>query len=607
MVKILVVGDVEGRYAETFKRVAKLDKKAGPFDALFCVGTFYGDDRSVPAAPIPTYILEGEAGEVAENVTALGTSGATTVVERKGGAGAKHLSVAFVSDACVSAEDAQPLEDACATAGFMGVDVLLSSDWPRGIDVGVENDVVQALGDAGARVNAVGTERVAACAKMCRPRYHFAASRNAFWARTPYRHAPTPPTTRKTHVCRFVALGKAALSKDPKRKWIHAVDIDPVPYASVSSLSEEPSNCGDSPYLCFQSTERSVEKLAKRPVEDPEDRGSFRWASVGGAAPKRRKLEEDASTTLFVGGLPRQCDDAQLEDVAKKAGATPETARCVAGKGYGFLDFADRKDAEAALTTLQTADIKLGGRSLTFDWGTSSAKKEQPRHHYPDDARRDCWFCLASPGCATHLVTGVGETCYSCLPKGGLVDAHALIVPIAHASDRASLDDATLNELESTSDALAKSFRDKLASHAVAFERVAETKKGVYHIHRNIIPLPKRGSGDAARLVADFTDAASRMNFRLVPVEGVFRPPSSERFFVVDIYCGDTGAKKRLACVQPKDSPTRFAGLHFGRDLLAAALGTPQRAHWKACEVSPSEEERIVAAFKRGVLGEVAS
>ena len=75
------------------------------------------------------------------------------------------------------------------------------------------------------------------------------------------------------------------------------------------------------------------------------------------------------------------------------------------------------------------------------------------------------------------------------------MDAHALIVPIAHASDRASLDDATLNELEATSDNLAKSFREKLNSHAVAFERVADTKKGVYHIHRNIIPLPKEGLG----------------------------------------------------------------------------------------------------------------
>ena len=258
------------------------------------------------------------------------------------------------------------------------------------------------------------------------------------------------------------------------------------------------------------------------------------------------------------------------------------------------------------MTSLQNADVKLGGRSLTFDWGTSSAKPKQP--HYPDDARRDCWFCLASPGCETHLVTGVGDTCYTCLPKGGLVDAHALIVPIAHASDRASLDDATLKELETTSDQLAKSFREKLNSHAVAFERVADTKKGVYHIHRNIIPLPKRGSGDASRLVSDFMDAAQRMSFRLVPVnDGVFRPAATDRFFVVDVYCGETGSKKRFACVQPKDTSQRFAGLHFGRDLLAAALGTPGRAHWKACEVGRADEERLVAAFKAKVLGEGGS
>ena len=80
---------------------------------------------------------------------------------------------------------------------------------------------------------------------MTRPRYHFAGTRNAFWARAPYRHAPKPPTTRKTRVCRFVALGKAALSKDPQRKWIHAVDIDPVPYAPLQALQDEPINCQD--------------------------------------------------------------------------------------------------------------------------------------------------------------------------------------------------------------------------------------------------------------------------------------------------------------------------------------------------------------------------
>ena len=170
-------------------------------------------------------------------------------------------------------------------------------------------------------------------------------------------------------------------------------------------------------------------------------------------------------------------------------------------------------------------------------------------------------------------MTGVGDTCYTCLPKGGLVDAHALIVPIAHASDRASLDDATLNELEATSDSLAKSFREKLNSHAVAFERVADTKKGVYHIHRNIIPLPKRGSGDASRLVADFMDAAQRMSFRLVPVEhGVFRPAATDRFFVVDVYCGDTGSKRPRAC-----SPRTLVRL--GGTAHQRRRGTPGRAH----------------------------
>ena len=65
--------------------------------------------------------------------------------------------------------------------------------------------------------------------------------------------------------------------------------------------------------------------------------------------------------------------------------------------------------------------------------------------------------------------------------------------------------------------------------------------------------------------------------------------------------------RKRFACVQPKDTSQRFAGLHFGRDLLAAALGTPGRAHWKACEVGRSDEERLVAAFKAKVLGEGGS
>ena len=157
----------------------------------------------------------------------------------------------------------------------------------RGVDVGVADAEVEKLAEWQANKRA-GTDRIAE-AEDDATEAHFAGTRNAFWARAPYRHAPKPPTTRKTHVCRFVALGKAALSKDPQRKWIHAVDIDPVPYAPLQALQDEPINCQDSPYLCFQSSERPVEKLAKRPVEDT-DRGAFRWASVAPSqAPESRQ------------------------------------------------------------------------------------------------------------------------------------------------------------------------------------------------------------------------------------------------------------------------------------------------------------------------------
>jgi hypothetical protein len=41
-VKILVSGDVAGRHQSVFAKVAALNKSHGPFDALFCVGDFFG-------------------------------------------------------------------------------------------------------------------------------------------------------------------------------------------------------------------------------------------------------------------------------------------------------------------------------------------------------------------------------------------------------------------------------------------------------------------------------------------------------------------------------------------------------------------------------------
>ena len=63
--KILVAGDVEGNLSTLFKRVESVNSKAGPFEMLLCVGSFFGpgnlgwgDYKSGRCkVPIPVYVL----------------------------------------------------------------------------------------------------------------------------------------------------------------------------------------------------------------------------------------------------------------------------------------------------------------------------------------------------------------------------------------------------------------------------------------------------------------------------------------------------------------------------------------------------------------------
>ena len=148
---------------------------------------------------------------------------------------------------------------------------------------------------------------------------------------------------------------------------------------------------------------------------------------------------------MFVGGsFPVIVTISQLDDVARKADAKPlqhvAASRAQPLRFFGFLA-SSRSDAEAASPALQNADVKLGGRSLTFDRGArlrqneSSSTTRTTREGTAGSVSRRL-------GCETHLVTGVGLARYTCLPKGGLVDAHA------DSADRARvrpgfLDDAT--------------------------------------------------------------------------------------------------------------------------------------------------------------------
>ncbi|KAI4344517.1 hypothetical protein L6164_011734 [Bauhinia variegata] len=76
--RILLCGDVLGRLNQLFKRVSSVNKSAGPFDALFCVGQFFPDSpdqldefmgyiEGRTQIPLPTYFI-GDYGVGAPKV-----------------------------------------------------------------------------------------------------------------------------------------------------------------------------------------------------------------------------------------------------------------------------------------------------------------------------------------------------------------------------------------------------------------------------------------------------------------------------------------------------------------------------------------------------------
>lgn len=55
--KVLVTGDPGGSLSALFKRVTAVNKSNGPFDMLFCVGSFFCHAGKEPASGLETYCL----------------------------------------------------------------------------------------------------------------------------------------------------------------------------------------------------------------------------------------------------------------------------------------------------------------------------------------------------------------------------------------------------------------------------------------------------------------------------------------------------------------------------------------------------------------------
>ncbi|XP_056208137.1 CWF19-like protein 1 [Falco biarmicus] len=260
--RVLACGDVEGRLEALFGRVRAIQGKSGRFDMLLCVGNFFGSTAETDwaeyctgakKAPIPTYVLGANdqetvsyfpdisGCELAENITYLGRRGLYS--------GTSGLQIAYLSGTesqdepapaySFSAKDVAELKASLLSApNFKGVDILLTSPWPR--DVGT---FANSAGEIDTKK--CGSKLVSDLAASLKPRYHFAALEKAYYERLPYRNHTVLQETPQ-HVSRFIAL--ADVGNTSKKKYLYAFSIVPMNLMDPAELVKQPQDVTENPY-----------------------------------------------------------------------------------------------------------------------------------------------------------------------------------------------------------------------------------------------------------------------------------------------------------------------------------------------------------------------
>ncbi|XP_023655894.1 CWF19-like protein 1 isoform X2 [Paramormyrops kingsleyae] len=290
--RVLTCGDVEGKINVLFNRVKAIQKKSGQFDLLLCVGEFFASSAEAEAeweeyksgakkAPIHTYVLgaanqdtlkyfpNSDGCELAENITYLGRRGIFT--------GATGLQIAYISGRegqqepapahCFTPKDVTALvAPLVSTSSFKGVDILLTSQWPRGVwQYGNNPDI---------NTKSCGSPSLASAADKLRPRYHFAGLEGAHYERLPYRnHMVLQENAR--HVSRFIAL--AGVNNPAKKKYLYAFSIVPLKGMDPAELVKQPQDVTENPY--------------RRPAKG----GQKEWPAATATA----EVEEEPATQFF--------------------------------------------------------------------------------------------------------------------------------------------------------------------------------------------------------------------------------------------------------------------------------------------------------------------
>lgn len=535
--KILVAGDVKGKYSKLFKRVSDVNLKAGPFDLLLCVGDFFGTDYqqydelingSTELPNVPTYVLGtipcellkfhpnvdnfDQGCELIDGITFLGRS---SILTTSSGLKIAYLNGTYRTENVSSEKDENLLyftksDYESLLMNYQAshspvIDILITTQWPKNIFKYANIDSI----DEELR-NSIDKNSSSLISQLCLhllPRYHFCSKQDLFYERVPYRNHQVLNEQPK-NVTRFINL--ADIENKKKMKWLYAFNVVPSKNLSKKDLVTQPSDTSENPFKNLMSN------------DDDDD---------------------DAIST--------QQDSRQF-----------------------FYDI----------------------KTIQSDEGDKAEYSRNKRDHMSDRKPRkqmkvdlaNCWFCLASPNVDKTLIVSIGDYSYIALAKGGLTDDHLMILPIEHIRSTVEIEDENLQEeIDRFKKALIDFFSQRQRV-PVFFER--NFRSAHFQIQVIGLPLSKAPSlKDAvSKVFSNLEHHELSTNSDLIDVLSPGVP-----YF----YCECPGHYKFFVKINTKKE---FFPIQIGRELLAhpTLLNCPERIDWRSCASNTEEAQQLTKSIR---------
>ncbi|KAL4397560.1 hypothetical protein AHAS_Ahas01G0204100 [Arachis hypogaea] len=575
--RILLCGDVFGRLNQLFKRVSSVNKSAGPFDALFCVGQFFPDSpeqldefmayvEGSSQIPIPTYFI-GDYGVGAAKVLLAASKDSANRGFKMDGLrvcenlfwlkGSGNFSLFGLCVAYLSGRKS-PEGQQFGTYSQDDVDALRAIAEEPGI-VDLASDIPAGFSDS------IGSDStISELVQEIKPRYHIAGTKGIYYTREPYSNVDA------VHVTRFIGL--ASVGNKDKQKFIHALSPTPASTMSSTEIAMKTTNSTLSPYTLMEKS-TSPKDVSKRSGDVMSDDQYWRYD----VSQKRRRHDAGEGEKIcfkFVssGSCPRgeKCNFRHDGD-----------AREQYKRGVCF-DFLNKGKCER-------------GPDCSFKHSLQNEGDMPPSRRPGSENTRskECWFCLSSPNVESHLIISIGENYYLALAKGPLVEDHVLIVPVEHMPSTLSLSSESEVELCRFQNSLQRYCKSQ-GKEVIFFEWVSI--RGT-HANLQAIPIP---SSKAVMVEKAFNLAAQKMGFKFVSKS--FDSISDGRKFLKTQADGESslfyaeipGGTILLHRVEEK---VRFPA-QFGREVLAGLLNMADNADWRNRKHNKEEEMKIVEDFK---------